>query len=236
MWIIPLEAIISHSTIALLSTYRISLCQEKKQWELSFDPSRFGTETDNKMISPPHLLTPREKKRMAKHMESYAAASRDISLGWPLAGHGSHVHGEATTITCMLPSCCSVLFFFSPFFLTEGFCDLCEVAKALPRSAVIPECQAAAFTVEDATCHLSLLAGLCLLWARLCWWLLPLPECYPYKCQHLFLTISCCFRLFTYHTAISHNPTKQRGEQNEAHIPIFPFLKATSTASFEFCR
>lgn len=44
-WIMPLEAIISHSTIALLSTYLISFCQEKEQSELSFDPSRLGTET-----------------------------------------------------------------------------------------------------------------------------------------------------------------------------------------------
>lgn len=41
-WIIPLEATISHSTIALLSTYLISLCQQKEQWELSFDPLPFG--------------------------------------------------------------------------------------------------------------------------------------------------------------------------------------------------
>lgn len=124
MWIIPLEAIISHSTIALLSTYRILLCQEKKEWELSFDPSPFDTEID--IISLPQLLTPREKKYMGVshcclpgHQPGMAPGWSRFSCTW-----SSHHHHYL----------CAAFMLFCPFFFLFSL-KVFVIFGKLPSSA-----------------------------------------------------------------------------------------------------
>lgn len=126
--------------------------------------------------------------------------------------------------------------FFS--FLFKGFCDLWEIAKLCLEMLLFLSAR------QPLSLRRKTLA------TRVCWLEFACCEqgcvgvsCLSqkvtkklYKCQHLFLMISCCSHLFTYPTVISHNPAKLREELNEAHIPIFPFLKATLTASFVFCR
>lgn len=140
-----------------------------------------------------------------------------------MAPHSSLVHEVAIIITFMLSSRHS---FFSFFISNWRFLWSLWSFQAPPRIAVIPECQAATFTVEDATHHSSLLAGVCLLCARLFCCLLPLPESYHETLQMptYFLNDNCCFHPFTCNTATSHNPTELREELNEACIPIFPFI------------
>lgn len=192
MWIIPLEAIISHSTIALLSTYRISLCQEKKEWELSFDPSPFGTQIDIEMASPPQLLKPREKKHVEKnhgklhcclpgHQPGMAPGWLWFSCAW-----SSHYHYLLVAFMLLCPFL---------FLSNEGFCGLCGVTNLClevllflsarqPLSLWRMPLTTQVCWLEFACCEQGSLGVSCLsqkVTKKL------------YKCQHLFLVITAAY-------------------------------------------
>lgn len=117
----------------------------------------------------------------------------------------------------MLPSCCSTsFFFFFPFFLSNWRFLWSKVQSLLsarqPLSLWRMPLATQVCWLEFACCEQGSVGVS---------WLAQKVTKKLYKCQHLFLMISCCFHLFTYHTAISYNPTKLREGLNEAISPFF---------------
>lgn len=107
-WIIPLEATISHSTIALPSTYLVSVYQEREQWDLSSGPPAFGA------YFPSYCVRYWHTER--NHWWARTSAPLGICLGWSQACHGSPACGIAFILILYTAR---RLFFLSFFLLPQ---------------------------------------------------------------------------------------------------------------------